>query len=63
MFLSIVGRVSANSSTLLNRGFKVRGWQYFSFVVVKIVAVIRHLVHGYLAELSGCLTGMILGLG
>ena len=57
------GRVSANWSADLNRGLRVRGRVYLSFVVVRIVAVTRHLVQGNLAAGIGCRLGIIFGLG
>ena len=44
-------------------GFNVRGCVYFSVEVVRMVAVIRHLVQGYLALLIGVAVGMVFGLG
>ena len=64
VFRRFVGRVFANSSAVLNLlGFNVRGCVYFSVEVVRMVAVIRHLVQGYLALLIGVAVGMVFGLG
>ena len=63
MFRSFVGRVFPNSSAVLNLGFNVRGYVYFSLEVVKMVAVMRHLVQGYLALLIGVAVGIVFGLG
>ena len=51
------GTVSANWSADLNRGLRVSRRMYFSFVVVRIVAVTRHLVQGNLAA------GLVVGWG
>ena len=63
VFRRFVGRVFANSFADLNLGFSVRGCVYFFFDVVRMVAVIRHLVQGYLALLIGAVVGMVFGLG
>ena len=61
--LMLEGRVSANWSADLNLGLRVSGRVYFSFVVIRIVAVTRHLVQGNLAAGIGCRLGIIFGLG